>query len=374
MNQKKRLIINREGWFLIGAGWLATQLIFLSVYGINDQQEAIKYISAAREFVNGSRNFSLHNLWYCGYIALHVLIRMAGLPPKCMYLFQVILSALSVYYFIKILSLWASSQKTLILSALLYSTCFIVQQWVSYLYTDSIFSMLLIIAIYYLLVEDRRHSDKIIFWFLIIILPFFRPVGFLFSFTACLHWTFTSYKKNIIKILICITFLVFISLLIIKSIIESPGYFYPFHNLNANVICGLPSNLLQYQSVPYHQNMSIANYFWNNPGLAIRLFTYRFYKVFSMTRPYFSIIHNLCLTIACLFYYSLATVGLFSIIVKRLKQQYLLFTGCLIFSVPSIVFCVEWSGRFSLPVICFILLLGGVGIDQLNLKFSGRYG
>jgi hypothetical protein len=33
---------------------------------------------------------------------------------------------------------------------------------------------------------------------------------------------------------------------------ESTGIFYPFDNLDANIICGLSSNnLLQYQVVPY---------------------------------------------------------------------------------------------------------------------------
>jgi hypothetical protein len=369
MHQEKSLGINKKGWFFIGTCWLIIQLVFLLMNGINDQQEANKYIVLSRELVNGTRDFSLHNLWYSGYIMLHALLRMAGLHYKSMYVVQLIFSALSVYYFTRILSTWTRSNKMLIISALLYSTCFIIQQWVSFLYTDSVFSSLLVILIYYLLEENKNTSNKVIFWVLVFLFPLFRPVGFLFLIVACLHWMFTFHKRNIIKIFTCIAYLVFIAVIINRSM-QNPAYFYPYHNLDANIICGLPSNLLQYQEVPYDHNTSVASYFWNNPGMATRLFLLRFYKVFSMTRPFFSLGHNLAVAAACIFYYALAAVGLISIIIHRRRPLYVLPAGCLVFCLPTIAFCVEWTGRLSLPVICFVLLMGGVGVDYLVKRFQ----
>ena len=346
-------------------------LIFI-FQGINDQQEATKYIDQAKSFITGSGNFTWSNLFYAGYTGLHVLLSLAGLPPKAMYAVQLLLSALSVYYFTKILCIWITSRLTIIFSAILYSTCFIIHQWVSYLWTDYVFAILVVISIYYLLVQERGRTNKIIFWFLLIVFPFFRPVGFLFAIVSCLYWLFTSPRKHMIKILISVIYVSLIGLLVHKSINESPRFFYPYHNSEANVICGYPSNLLQYQEVPYQEGMSIFSYFWKNPGMATRLFLYRFFKVFSMTRPYFSKIHNLALTMTTLIYYIPAVVGLIKIISRREREKYFLFAGCLVFSIPSIVFCVDWSGRFSMPVFCFILLLAGIGADHIIGKLKHK--
>ena len=154
---------------------------------------------------------------------------------------------------------------------------------------------------------------------------------------------------------------------------ESTGIFYPFDNLDANIICGLSSkNLLQYQVVPYTREMRITEYFLNNPEMTIRLFSYRFYKVFSMTRPFFSDSHNIIIAAACFVYYTLALIGFMLIILKKKREQFFLLAGCLIFSIPSIIFCVEWHGRMSIPVLCFILIAGAIGIDKvINRWYEG---
>jgi hypothetical protein len=46
--------------------------------------------------------------------------------------------------------------------------------------------------------------------------------------------------------------------------------------------------------------------------MTIRLFSYRFYKVFSMTRPFFSDSHNIIIAAACFVYYTLALIGFYA--------------------------------------------------------------
>lgn len=370
---KERPPLTRNDWILITFCWLLTQILVYSIYGINSKEEALTYISLADNFVNGSGDFTLYRLWYSGYVGILVLIRMSGLPHETMYIIQLALSFVAVIYFTRIISLWTSSRIALVLSGILYSTCFIIQQWVTHLFTDAFFSMLLIIAIYYLLNENKSRRHRIVFWFLLLILPFFRPVGFLFILVACFHWIFNFQRENIYKILAVSVYIIFLLVLINRSIMESTGIFYPFDNLDANIICGLSSNnLLEYQVVPYTREMRITEYFLDNPEMTIRLFSYRFYKVFSMTRPFFSDSHNIIIAVACFVYYTLALIGFILIILKKKREQFFLLAGCLIFSIPSIIFCVEWHGRMSIPVLCFILIAGAIGIDKLINRWYKR--
>jgi hypothetical protein len=360
--------LKKSDWILIGCSWLLIQIIILKFLGIYDREEAVKYISIADRWMKGDRNFNLYTLFYSGYVSIYVLLRSVGLPFKSMYAVQLFFSALAVYYYIKILGLFIHSRFVIVTSALLYATCYILQQWVGILFTDSVFSSLLVIAIYFLLTEQRGPGNKWMFRILLFILPFFRPVGFLFIPLACFHWIINSIRKNRNHLLISTGYLLFIGIAIFKTFGHDEPYYYPIHslpNIQANVICGYPGDLLKYRIVPYREGMSVASYLYQNPGMTARLFLYRFYKVFSMGRSYFSPRHNLMLFATTFVYYILAIAGVAEIIRRKERKSYFLLAGILLFALPMVIFCGEWSGRFSLPVFCFVLLLGSFGIKGI---------
>jgi len=356
--------LKKTDWLLIGISWLLVQIILLRIQGINDQGESVKYILLADNWVKGNRNFSLYNIFYSGYTSIHVLLRYAGLPQKSMYLVQVIFSGLAAFYYTRILTCFLNSRLAILFSALLYTTCYIIQSWVSLLYTDSIFSSLLLIATYFMLAEEKSSGNKWVFWVLLLMLPFFRPVGFLFIPVACFHWIMLAPRKNINKLLFCLAYFSLIAVMLYQTF-ANPEYYYPLHNIQANVICGYSGDLSKYQVVPYREGMSTFSYLFHNPGMTIRLFLSRFYKVFSMGRPYFARGHNLLLFGTSFVYYVLAAVGAAVIFLRREKNLYFIVAGILLFSLPLIIFCVEWAGRFSLPVICYTLLLSSIGIDRI---------
>jgi hypothetical protein len=352
-------------WVIIVGGWFATQIILFTIYGINSREEALTHLSFAENFLDGTVKFDLHRLWYAGYTTLLIVVRKLGLPYESMYGVQLILSFVSLIYFVRIISLWTTSKLTLIFSGLMYSTCFLIHQWVNYLFTDAVFAFLLVISIYYLLSEDKSRRNQVVFWCLLIVLPFFRPVGFLFVAVAWLHWIFSFKRQNLKKIVLASAYLSVLIYMVHQSIVINRGYFYPYNHLDAEIICRIPSNLLQYQVVPYTRDTKIVEYFWNNPEMSARLFSYRFYKTFSLTRSYFSSGHNFIIATACIVYYALALIGAYYVLARRLSGRYFLIVGCLIYCVPTVAFCVEWHGRTSVPVLCFILLLASLGVDRI---------
>jgi len=347
---------------LIGGSWLLMQLVLVFYLGINTQEESIKYIELANRWLQGDRNFNWNQFFYTGYISIHVIVRWMGLPVKSMYFIQLICSGLSLYYFVNIIRLFIWNKTAIIGAGILYATCFFIQQWVSALFTDSIFCSLLIISLYFLLTEESSPRNKFLCWFLLLILPVFRPIGFLFLLLAAIYWIFISGKRNLGKPVICFIYILLITLFIKRSLVENPAYFYPYHNREANIICGYPSGLLAYRQVPYREGMSIFSYFSANPGMTFRLFFYRFVKIFSMTRDYFSPVHNALLAGISILYFVLAIAGMITGWIRNKRFLIFLICGILLFSVPSVVFCQDWSGRFSLPVFCLILILSSFGM------------
>ncbi len=355
--------LKRSDWVIIYGVWAITQMAILMTLGINDRFDAAKFIDQAKELTQGTGHFSWNDLFYSGYIALHVLLRLVGLPAKAIYGIQLLASALAVNYYIRTLNCWGPSRQALLISGILYAACFITQEWVSLLFTDSLFFSLLTIGIYYL-INQKQHP--ILFWLFLLLLPLFRPVGFLFAILAFVYWFLLSWRAHIGKIALVAAFLLFWAGWIFFSLTQSQGFFYPNHNSEANVICGYPSGLLRFQRVPYHEGMSIIQYFTLNPSMTLRLFFFRFVKIFSMGRPYYSDSHNLALTLIPAFYYLLALAGLLYLFVTLRRIAWFLLAGMLIFCIPSIVFCVDWSGRFSLPVLAFVLLLSGIGVGVID--------
>lgn len=374
----KELVIENSGrlkkgdWLLIGCCWLVVQILLLKILGINDQEEATKYIELANRWTAGDRHFSLYNLFYSGYIALHVLLKWLGLPYRSMYVVQLLFSAAAVYYYIQIISLYTRSRMAILLSGILYVSCFILQQWVSFLFTDSVFASLVVITVYYLLTEEKSPSHQRIFWILLFVLPFFRPVGFLFIPVACFYWLCLSPRNNRRKILITSSYLGLIGIWIYLTFQPAETYYYPIHsvpNLRAIIICGYPDDFLKYASTPYHPGGSVMGFLAQNPAMTARLFLSRTYKVFSMTRPFFSPWHNRALVFSTAMYYLLALAGLVQIMRKKKKTLYFFVAGIVFFSLPLVLFCAEWTGRLSLPVLCFVLLICPLGIEGIS-RFS----
>ncbi|HVS95924.1 MAG TPA: hypothetical protein VHE54_05540 [Puia sp.] len=360
-------MLKRTDRWIIYTVWLVTQAALLAAFGINGRSDAQKYIQLSREIVGGQWDVGWNDLFYSGYVAIHVLLRLLGLPAKTMYAVQLVLSAVGLHYFLRTLALWVRSRPALLISGILYASCWVTQQWVPVLLTDTVFFDLLTIGVYYLLSAPAGGRTA---WVFILILPFFRPTGVLFVVFAGFYWLFTARQSR--KLLPLAGVLVLLAGWVYLALTGGRDYFYPYHNLQANIICGLPSGLQAYQRTPYRGGMSVIGYLWANPGMSIRLFAARLVEVFAMTRPYFSSLHNLAAKGFECVYYLLASVGVAGLLREKRQVIRYLAAGMVIFCAPSVLFCADWSGRFSLPVFCFLLLLVGSGVDVLWRRMPPR--
>lgn len=362
-NIRSQIILDKKNWAFIFCIWLIAQLFFLRLLGINDKQEAETYIGITNEIVAGKWKQPVNFWMYSGYIAIHLFIHLIGLSYKWVYLIQLLISALALFAATKLLSLWLSSKTALFITTTLYSTCPFIQSWVSFLYTDSVFASLLTIAIFFLFCQNDKQKFKIGLWASILLLPFFRPIGFLFTILSIFYWIVDSPKKNVTGIIFSICYFLFAMCCIEYIFNNSPLFFYPYHNAEANIICGLPNDLVHEIKVPYHLGMSMLSFFTSNPKMTFYLFSQRLFRSLWITRPFFSRLHNLLIITLLIPYYFFALTGLCVIIYNRIKKLYFIIIGILLFIAPSVLLCADWLTRFSLPVFPFIFLLIGFGVE-----------
>src|SRR5579871_2537966 len=169
--------LNKKQWLFLLITWLFSQMIFLYVNGITILGES-DFIQAANQISSGNFNIELNNYFYSGNIITILFFKVAGIAYNWIYLVQLLVAAMAFVCFIKFLQRNLSRAVSIIIAALLFATCPFFQPWTSFLSTDSIFANLIIITLYYLINSSLKH--KIWLMIALILLPFFRPVGFLF--------------------------------------------------------------------------------------------------------------------------------------------------------------------------------------------------
>ncbi len=360
--------LNKKQWLFLLITWLFSQMIFLYVNGITILGES-DFIQAANQISSGNFNIELNNYFYSGNIITILFFKVAGIAYNWIYLVQLLVAAMAFVCFIKFLQRNLSRAVSIIIAALLFATCPFFQPWTSFLSTDSIFANLIIITLYYLINSSLKH--KIWLMIALILLPFFRPVGFLFLPVAIFYWASHQPKKNINRIILFSGYFILLCFFSWYCLTHSNYFFYPQHNSEANIICGYPSDLTKYIKEPYDVSKSMFHFFVANPEMTWRLVLHRFLKSFWMTRPYYSAKHNFFIVLCLTPYYILSITGAISFFRKKIffKNAYLIL-GLLLFVLPNLLFCADWVNRFMLPALVFLFILIAFGIDFLVSKFG----
>jgi hypothetical protein len=363
----------RKEWILIFSVWLVVQVFWLYFYGIYIKEEAQVYIGIAREIALGNFSHSIHYWLYAVYIAPLTLLYWLGFPLQMMYGLQLLTGIAAMWCFVKILCSTGVRKAAIISGSLLFASSPLFHSWNSHLYTDGFWGNVVVVLIY--LIQRNSHGTRAQFLFLFITLIigcFIRPVGFLIIPIALLHLWITRAPKY--RLLLLTVWLLIFSFFINYALQHGTDFFYPKHNLDMNIICGLPSDLKKYEQHAYEPGMSIPAYFFSNPDLTVRLFANRLVKSLWMTRSYFSAAHNLMIGFACFIYYLLAIPGIFYVLSKKLRFWYYIISGMVIWLIPNIVFCADWHNRFMVPFIPFLLIMATFGIEFVLSKRENRVG
>jgi hypothetical protein len=367
MTDQFKLQKNQVGLLLLV--WAATHTLLVWQYGIINSQEAQAYEGVARDWLAGRyEQIGIQFVFYAGYIALRVLQLALHLPDVAVYMVHLLLSLAAAYSFGALLYAYSRSANHATAAILLYITCPVIAVWNNFLYTDIIFCYLLTIGLYLLSQHDATLQNKIWFWVILLTIPFFRPVGFLFAATCLVFWLLMRSPVKA-KAWIGASFVLLLALVGVPYVFDhAKDFYYPNHNAEANIICGLPSHLSTSISTPYNPQKGILHFFWSNPATSIRLFAWRLWKMICLTRAYYSFAHNAFLVAQMLLYYSLAVRGIW--LLAKANRRLLLFIllALGIWLAPGLFFCADWANRFVVPAFVFILWLAAIGVSGQSLN------
>ncbi len=348
------------------AGWIIVQAICLLKTGIVEKGESLKYINEALLFANGGQFSQPKYLFYSVYIAIRLFFEEAGLGATGVYIFQLLLNLVSIFFFYKLSIRYFNSERSAKIAALLLIVCLPWQLWTTHLYTESVFINLVIIFTYFLLKPDKKAGGYFLTGFFLMLLIFTRPTGMLFI-PLVLIWYRIKWIRGKKWITLLSASLVSLGAfaLILNYAMKGEGEFEflkPF--IEEHIICGVPLASNSTLDLPADGN-SIQGLFYYVSHNSLHFLKLSFQKLgafFGLTRSYYSPLHNLAIRLFFYPVYAMALVGLVFARKNKNDMAIFLISGIGLFAFSVTLTCDDWLNRFIMPVLPYIMLLATAGI------------
>ncbi len=316
---------------------------------------------------------------YSSYMFLLAIIGLLNLGYEGIIYVHCLLAIIALYSSYKLAINLTDNKLTAIFAPLFYILWIKFQQWNLILYTDAIFSHMVIISIY-ALVKSRSVKEIICVILLILFTSFLRPTGLGLLIATSLYFVhkWTRDKKNsiyptrIALVLLAPFFALFLNAILndfIDSFMESykmAEIIYP----KINIIVDEPS----YLYIPDSNQQPLIRLFLfiiTNPIYFIKMSAVKGLLFLGHVKPYYSFFHNLIIVGFLYPIYFFAIKGYLAMKKSSLK---LLISSFLIFQFLTICLTTEnWDGRFLLPILPLIFILSSIGLSGYSNKKLARF-
>ena len=305
MNFKKLLPLEKNYFLILLLVWAIVQAFLLYRYGIVTNNEAVKYIREANNFSTGKSFSENKYIFYSVYIFIHVFFKWIGFEVKGVYLFQLLLNLISLICFYKTLSFISKKNVIAFIGSFLLIICFPWQYWTVCLYTESFFCSGIIILIYCLFGNNRLIFKYILSSLLLVVLIFSRPTGILLvpAFMFYIFCKLINRKKKPLAFLLATGMIVVFICLLYYEMNSAASYNFIKPFVQHNIICDVPDSTFGSLNENYSGNInSVISFVKENPFEFCRLCFKRFISFWSLTRSFYTSIHNWLLR---LFFYPL---------------------------------------------------------------------
>ena len=368
---EKKITTVAIAYFLIN-----TFLLFR--FGIQQGGEAEKFIDNASRIINGHSLFNgVFGYFYIVYTLLVALAVKMSVNLIVVAVIQVCLSFFAALCLYKLLIKILSNNSIAFLFFIIYLLCYPIQKWNFFLYSESVHTSLLVIALYSFnnWMSDKKISSLATFIVLLLLVLFSRPVGILFLlslFVVVLTWLFGQKKMLHFYVLTAI------GVASVILILNSPytAFINPDSIRRMEIICQVPEVSTPVEYKEYNQEGLYKAFAVIKDEIGFgTFFTNGFKKLgcfLGMYRSYYSWQNNLLLICFTVFY-PFTLIGVFSapgrsfFYARVFSITYLLFTFIGIFFT-----CDEWSNRFISPAFPFILILAAIGVLQVLKRLNNK--
>ena len=350
------------------------QVFLLWKNGIVTDGEAHKYIFQANRLVDKG---SLSNVSYVMYLTQIVLIAFANklkigfIGVVFIQLAINLIATLQFYRYTRTLFLTGGLA---FLATLLLLFNYPLQEFNTFLQTESIFYSLSIITSCYVL-KQRQLSRSNIFAIILLlaVLGITRPTGILMWPPVLLYLFFRFIpqisigRKLIIVGIGCLAFL-----FVLDAALGSGGeldFMLPYRD--ERIICGVPTlpNFIPINEASDGNSVfGLIYYVLNNFGQFTRLVWLRSIAFFGLVRDYYSSIHNIYLII---YFYSIYLLVLLSYKywIRKKPYEFFYFLSMIILTWGTVILsCDDWHNRFFLTIFPYLILLGLPAIERFKQK------
>jgi hypothetical protein len=130
-----------------------------------------------------------------------------------------------------------------------------------------------------------------------------------------------------------------------------------------NIICDVPDSTFGSLNENYSGNInSVISFVKENPFEFCRLCFKRFISFWSLTRSFYTSIHNWLLRLFFYPLYLFAIVGFVRLWNKYKQMATFCFITIAVFTLSVMLTCDEWSSRFIMPILPIIIFFAAQGI------------
>lgn len=340
-------------WGITALHLLLLAGIFLQ-QGILSDKEALKYVGCAEQVLRGEFSDLLGNyLKYGAYVIFLLPFVALGMPWMAV-LAQIVIGIFAAHALGRMAERITGRTAAGHLAMAMLLFCYPVQLWTLALYTEAFFTSISILFVEHITRADRPDAST---FALALITVFARPVGMLCVGSALLWKIARSPTLSRSRRWLPAGYATILLLAISLPGIRAPQL-EPI--VDAHIIAGIPRDPGAMAKFDGSSIRSAQIFLVERHGLAewSLLFLRRTASLFTLTRPYFSISHNLLKGMWMLLY-PIAIYGIW----RQWKQPAVqLLTGIFILNTLLVGLTHdEWNGRFMVPLLPWIIVLAVAG-------------
>ena len=373
-------ILDKNSKILIVLIWLFSTLLYIKLFGLVTNMEAIKYIDEARLFIEKG-TFSVPRYWFYSItifiitVALKLKIGLTGA-----FILQAILNLYAYLFFYTALKKAFQLPLTAFFIIAYLLIFWPYQNWVVYLFTESaFFSLILILFSTLILYKPESFKNILLICIALVLVIMSRPLGILFGGSIYLYLFYSANKKW--KIVLGCASLFFLAFFFYtaNTIFSTTKYWTITQAFEQeSVICDLPTTTPSFTKLdlaisgnPVYQ---LCYYLTHNFSHFLHLAGIKLQYFFLMTRPFYSKAHNYFLLLNTIPLY-LLMIG--SFFIKRIpfnkEVALFLISSIALYTIIIIIQCDDYQNRFILSIYPFFVVLAARTIEYLILHFFKNY-
>ena len=360
--------------FIVLLVWVIVQAALIWKNGIVTDGESEKYITQARLLISEGHLSNGSYIMYLTQILLITVAKKTGIGLLAVVFVQLLLSLLSTITYFRFTRQLLSSGTLAIIGTLMLLLNIPLQEFNSFLQTESVFYSLGIITTCFVLKQTSFNFKTLaIVIMLLLLLSITRPTGILFFPPVLLYIFFRflsaiSFTRKLILVGVSATIFVFV----LNAALGSGGgldFMLPYRD--ERIICGVPT-LPAFTKINETSNgnsvFGLLYYVFHNFGQFSRLAWLRSLAFFGLTRTYYSSFHNAYLVV---YFYLIYFLFVMSFRFWLKTSPYILFYVLLLTLVSwgtVILSCDDWHNRFFLTLSPYLILLGMPAIRRFVHK------